>query len=305
MAAARHIICVGHAALDRIYRIEAFPPHPTKVRALEHIEVGGGMAANAAVAIARLGGRAELWSRVGDDNVGQAIRAGLRAEQVDVRYVQAFEGARSSTSAIVVDDRGERLIVGQRDASMPSGTSWLPLERVKAADAVLGDIRWLEGVRTVFGRARKDGVPTVLDADLGAREALADLLRLTDYAILSAPALREFAAGSSDAERLEHVLSLGPRHAGVTLGSDGYAWRERESGGQVPAFSVSVTDTTGAGDAFHGAFALMLAEGRPAAERARLAAAAAALKCRRLGSRAGLPSRTELETFAASASPVP
>jgi sulfofructose kinase len=145
----------------------------------------------------------------------------------------------------------------------------------------------------------------VLDADLGAREALADLLRLTDYAILSAPALREFAAGSSDAERLEHVLSLGPRHAGVTLGSDGYAWRERESGGQVPAFSVSVTDTTGAGDAFHGAFALMLAEGRPAAERARLAAAAAALKCRRLGSRAGLPSRTELETFAASASPVP
>jgi sulfofructose kinase len=55
MAAAKHIICVGHAALDRIYRIAAFPPHPTKVRALEHIEVGGGMAANAAVAIASCG----------------------------------------------------------------------------------------------------------------------------------------------------------------------------------------------------------------------------------------------------------
>ena len=128
MAAAKHIICVGHAALDRIYRIAAFPPHPTKVRALEHIEVGGGMAANAAVAVARLGGRAELWSRVGDDAAAQTIRAGLRAEHVDVRYVQAFEGARSSTSAIIVDDNGERLIVGQRDAGMPSGTSWLPLE---------------------------------------------------------------------------------------------------------------------------------------------------------------------------------
>jgi len=222
---------------------------------------------------------------------------------VDVRYVQAFEGTRSSTSAIIVDDRGERLIVGQRDTGMPSGTSWLPLERIKAADAVLGDIRWLEGVRTVFGRARKDGVPTVLDADLGAREALADLLRLTDYAILSEPALREFAAGSSDAERLEHVLALGPRHAGVTLGGAGYAWREREGGGQVPASSVSVTDTTGAGDAFHGTFALMLAEGRPTAESARMAAAAAALKCRRLGSRAGLPSRAELEAFAMGTPP--
>jgi sulfofructose kinase len=303
MAAAKHIICVGHAALDRIYRIEAFPSRPTKVRALEHIEVGGGMAANAAVAIARLGGKAELWSRVGDDAAAQAIRAGLRAEHVDVRYVQAFEGMRSSTSAIIVDDQGDRLIVGQRDAGMPSGTSWLPLERIKAADAVLGDVRWLEGVRTVFGQARKHGVPTVLDADLGAREALADLLRLTDYAILSEPALREFAAGSSEADRLEHVLELGPRHAGVTLGGAGYVWRERESGGEVPAFSVSVTDTTGAGDAFHGTFALMLAEGHPAAESARLGAAAAALKCRRLGSRAGLPSRTELEAFAASAAP--
>src|SRR5262249_42703209 len=108
MASAKHIICVGHAALDRVYRIGAFPAQPTKLRALEHIEAGGGMAASAAVAIARLGGVVELWSRVGDDNTGHTIRNGLRAERVDVRYVQAFEGARSSTSAIIVDDSGER-----------------------------------------------------------------------------------------------------------------------------------------------------------------------------------------------------
>ena len=227
MAEAKRIICVGHAALDRIYRIEAFPAQPTKVRALEYMETGGGMAANAAVAIARLGGKAELWSRVGDDSAGNTIRAGLKAEHVDVRCVQSFEGARSSTSAIIVDDRGERLIVGQRDAGMPSDTSWLPLERVKEADVVLGDLRWLEGVRTVFAHARKDNVPTVLDADLGAREALSGLLNVTDYAIFSAPALREFAAGSDDAERLNHILSFGVKHAGVTLGSEGYAWRER------------------------------------------------------------------------------
>lgn len=300
MANAKRIICVGHAALDRIYRIEAFPAQPTKVRALEHMEAGGGMAANAAATIARLGGKVELWSRTGDDAAGVAIRAGLKADKVDVRYVQSFEGARSSTSAIVVDDKGERLIVGQRDAGMPGGTAWLPLERVKEADVVLGDLRWLEGLRAVFTRARKEGVPTILDGDLGAREALPDILKLTDYAIFSGPALREFAPGASDADRLEYVLSLGPLHAGVTLGPEGYAWRERDGGGKIPAFEISVTDTTGAGDAFHGAFALMLAEGRPMPERARVAAAVAAMKCTRLGSRAGLPMRAELDAFLAA-----
>jgi sulfofructose kinase len=300
MALAKRIICVGHAALDRIYRIEAFPPEPTKVRALEHVEAGGGMAANAAAAIAKLGGKAELWSRTGDDAVGNAIRAGLKADRVDARYVQAFEGARSSTSAIIVDGKGDRLIIGQRDAGMPSGTSWLPLERVKEADAVLGDVRWLEGLRAVFSRARKEKVPTILDADLGAREALGAVLALTDYAIFCAPALHEFAPAGSNAERLGRVLALGPRHAGVTLGREGYLWRERDEGGQVPAFSVSVADTTGAGDAFHGAFALMLAEGRPTRECARAAAGVAALKCTRLGSRAGLPTRSELGAFLAS-----
>jgi sulfofructose kinase len=297
MPSPRRIICVGHAALDRIYRIEAFPPEPTKVRALEHVESGGGMAANASVAIARLGGRAELWSRVGDDGPGSAIRAGLRAERVDVRYVQAFEGARSSTSAIIVDDKGDRLIVGQRDAGMPSGTSWLPLERIADADAVLGDVRWLEGLRAVFGRARKEKVPTILDADVGAREPLAGILKLTDHAVFSAPALRELVPAGSDRERLAHVLTLGPKHAGVTLGRDGYLWRQGGEEGHVPAFPTSVVDTTGAGDAFHGAFALMLAEGRPVPECARMAAAAAALKCARLGSRAGLPTRVELDAY--------
>ena len=300
MAAGRRIICVGHAALDRIYRIEAFPPEPTKVRALEHIEAGGGMAANAAVAISRLGGTAELWSRTGDDAAGSSVRAGLQAERVDVRYLQAFEGARTSTSAIIVDRGGERLIVGQRDAGMPSGTSWLPLERVREADAVLGDLRWLEALRSVFARAKQESIPTVLDADLGAREALESILRLTDYAIFSAPALRELVPAGTDAERLAAVRAFGPGYAGVTLGPEGYLWRDANEMHQIPAFPVTVTDTTGAGDAFHGALTLFLAEGRPVADCARLASAVAAMKCTRLGSRSGLPNRAELAAFLAT-----
>lgn len=295
------IICVGHAALDRIYRIQSFPPTPTKVRALEHVESGGGMAANAAVAIARLGGKAELWSRVGDDAAGQTIRDGLKANRVDNRYVQSFEGARSSTSAIIVDGNGDRLIVGDRDTGMPGATTWLPLERVAEAAVVLGDLRWLEGVRAAFAEARRAGVPTILDADLGARDALSDILPLTDYAVFSEPALDDFLPEGTQSEKLARVLAFGPRHAGVTMGDKGYAWREADGGeGAQPAFAVEVADTTGAGDAFHGAFALAVAEKRPAAECARRAAAVAALKCRRLGSRAGLPDARTLEAFLAA-----
>lgn len=307
MAPPRRILCIGHAALDRIYRIEAFPPEPTKVRAIEHVEVGGGMAANAAVAIARLGGRSELWSRIGDDAAGQTIKSGLRSERVDVRYVQPFEEARSSTSAIIVDDRGERLIVGQRDTGMPSSTDWLPLERIGEMHAVLGDVRWLEGLRAVFMRARAEGVPTVLDADLGAREVLPEILALADYAIFSRPALREFCGPLADAAdlgpALDLVLAKGPMHAGVTLGALGYQWKEKGAlgdtlSGRVPAPKVDVIDTTGAGDAFHGAFTLMLAEGKPVQECAKIACEVAARKCTRLGSRAGLPRRASVAALA-------
>lgn len=293
------IICLGHAALDRLYRIEAFPPQPTKVRAIEHIESGGGMAANAAATIARLGGRVELWSRIGEDDAGVKIRTGLKAYGVDIRNVQMFEEGRSSTSAIIVDDAGERLIVGNRDTNMPSSTSWLPLERVAKADAVLADVRWLEGLRALFTKARDEGVPTVLDADLGAREALAEILALTDFAIFSEPALKDFAAGEDPGAALARVRELGPRHAGVTLGARGYRWCDGTGEFTVPGFKVDVVDTTGAGDAFHGAFTLALVEGKDARASAEFGCAAAAMKCTRLGSRAGLPKRREIEAFLA------
>ncbi len=298
------IICVGHAALDRLYRIEAFPPTPTKVRAIEHIESGGGMAANAAAAIARLGGKVELWSRIGEDDAGVKIRTGLKAYGVDARYVQMFEEGRSSTSAIIVDDQGERLIVGNRDTNMPSGTSWLPLERIAKASAVLADVRWLEGLRAAFTEARANCVATILDADLGAREALGELLALTDYAIFSEPALKEFAPSLSPEAALSRVRELGPRHAGVTLGARGYQWDDGAGGHHINGFKVDVVDTTGAGDAFHGAFTLALVEGHETSICARWACAAAAMKCTRLGSRAGLPKRRDLEAFLA-ANPMP
>jgi sulfofructose kinase len=105
--------------------------------------------------------------------------------------------------------------------------------------------------------------------------------------------------GGSIEARLQRVLSYGPRHAGVTLGAQGYHWADRDGGGRCSGFPVDVVDTTGAGDVFHGAFTLAMVEGVPMDRCAAIACAAAALKCTRLGSRAGLPNRVELEAFLA------
>src|SRR5262249_30727367 len=101
-----------------------------------------------------------------------------------------------------------------------------------------------------------------------------------------------------DEKRLAKVLALGVQHAGVTRGADGYTWLTAggESGHQ-PAFPSEIVDTTGAGDAFHGAFAWALSNGHRAPECARIAAAVSALKCRRLGARSGLPTLEELNSF--------
>jgi sulfofructose kinase len=292
------IICVGHAALDHVYRIEAFPPEPTKVRSLEHIESGGGMAANAAAAIAKLGGKVELWSRIGADAAGERIRGFLAAEGVDVSHVKVHDGARSSTSAVIVDSKGDRLIIGERDHAMSMDSSWLPLERIDGAAAVMSDLRWVEATRDAFAAARAKRVPTLLDADLGGGGVLKEFLCLADYAIFSGPALDEFAADGDDATRLAAVLRLGVTHAGVTRGSNGYSWVSADGkSGHQPAFDSEIIDTTGAGDAFHGAFAWALAQGGSAADCARIAAAVSALKCRRLGARSGLPTLDELNAF--------
>jgi sulfofructose kinase len=294
------IIVIGHSALDRVYRISDFPSEPSKVRALEHIESGGGMAANAAAAIARLGANVELWSRVGSDETGEKIIRLLRGEGIGIDHVRIVSGARSSTSAILVDQRGERFIVGERDHAMSMDAGWLPLDRIDHAAAVLSDLRWFEATRLALRRARSAGVPTVIDADLGGGGHVEEFLPLADYAIFSAPEIERLLPDMGDDERLQRILAMGPLHAGVTRGAGGYYWRNRSgASGHQPSFAVTAVDTTGAGDAFHGAFTWALARGLPDSQCALVAAAVAALNCRRLGARGGLPNLKELEAFLA------
>lgn len=298
MSNAPSIICLGHAALDRIYRIAAFPPAPQKLAALGVEEVGGGMAANAAVAAARLGAGVAFCGRIGDDLAGQEIRAGLQREGIDTAQLHAFAGGVSSTSAVIVDASGERLLVNHRGNGLDADAAWLDVSIVRQARVVLADVRWPEGALAVFRAARAAGVTTVLDGDFGGGAALPALLSEADYVLFSTPGLAEFAPGDPEAA-LAQARAHGPVHAGVTLGGRGYLWSDAQGVQHRPAFNVAAVDTSGAGDAFHGAFVWALAQGYDTEFCVTCAQAAAALKCQQSGNRAGLPDEATLRAFLA------
>src|SRR5512139_2977469 len=171
------ILCLGMSALDAIYRVPAIPTSPTKILATSFTECGGGMAANASVAVARLGGAVAYWGRIGDDQIGDRILGELRAEGVDVSGVRRIPGCVSPSAAILVDDQGERLVCAFNDPLLDADAGWLPADQVPAFSAVLADVRWPAGAAVVLDAARAAGRPAVLDGDVGPEEALVDLAR--------------------------------------------------------------------------------------------------------------------------------
>jgi sulfofructose kinase len=294
---AGRVLCVGVAVFDNIFAIEAFPPEPTKVFARDFTQVGGGPAANAAVTVSRLGGEASLWARVGEDQVGARIINEIEEYGVDVSYMRRIPGRRSGVSAVMVDRNGERLIAAFADRELDTDSSWLPLDRIHEFDVVLGDVRWPAASERALRAASEQGIKTVLDADLTTDDAVDRLIHFADYAVFSAPALRRLSGEEEVEAGLVCAQERTEGMVGVTLGSRGFAWLESGQLRQTPSFPVEAVDTLAAGDVFHGAFALGIAEHLSLEETSRFAAAAAALKCTRWGGRAGIPNRSELDAF--------
>jgi sulfofructose kinase len=286
------VACVGIAVLDRIFSLAHLPTAPGKFFAHRMVEVGGGPAASAAVAIDRLGGAASLYARLGDDAAAAAIIAELEAYRVDASGVRRMPDARSTTAAILVERSGERLIVTHADPCLPADPSWLPLDRIAAAGCLLADVRWPQGAAAALAAAAARGLPSVLDADANPEpEAVRPLLSLATHIVFSEPGIAQATGLADPAQALAAARRLAPGWLAVTLGQRGALSLEPGGIRHWPAFAVAAVDTIGAGDVFHGALALALAEAKPLPEAMRFAAAAAALKCARPGGRAGIPDR--------------
>lgn len=306
MTGTLRLLAVGAPTWDTILKVPAVVPPPAKVLAEACVEMSGGTASNGACAMARLGGRVEYWARVGDDATGARIVADLAAEGIDVATVRRVAGGRSTVSSILVDARGERLIVPCYDPHLDPDPSWLPLTTVGRFALVLVDTRWPAGAAAVLHAARAKNVPALLDADTTPGDIMASLAPLASHVVFAEPALAAF-TGVADPDAALHSAArrLGG-FAGVTLGANGFRWIENGAVRSVPAPRVEVIDTLGAGDTFHGAFALGLAEGMEVETAGHFACAAAALKCTRFGGRAGSPTRAEVADFiAGSTGPKP
>jgi sulfofructose kinase len=290
------VICLGLSALDQIWRVDRlFSGDSEKIRSADHATLGGGMAANAAVAIARLGGRVAFWGRGGDDAAGHEMRSALAAEGIDVENFRLFKDGRSSVSGVIVDKSGERQIVNFR-GRFPEEADWLSLGEVAGVSAVLADPRWVEGAVALFGQARSLGIPTILDGDVADPEIFERLLPLTDHAVFSEPALAAFIGSASDAS-LASLARFNCRVVAVTRGDKGVSWYENGSLKTLPAYPVGVVDTTGAGDVFHGAYAFAIGAGLEVANAMAFASATAAMKCAHAGGRTGIPSIDDCLAF--------
>lgn len=290
------VFCIGQAVQDFVFSVDAMPTTADKYRASDFETLGGGPAATAAVAIARLGGEARLAARVGDDMLANLIAAELESYGVDCTLLRRMGGRRSSVSAVLVDSAGERMIVNYLDSSMDADPEWLHAYAPLDVGAILTDTRWPEGALLGLNLARRNDLPAILDADLPVPKD-GELVRAATHVAFSAGGLAEF----SGIENVEDALRSVHQETGawccVTLGAEGSLLIEEGELSRLPAFKVSVRDTLGAGDVWHGAFALALAEGKAAGDAVIFASAAAALKVQNGGGRAGCATRKDVEDF--------
>jgi sugar/nucleoside kinase (ribokinase family) len=274
-----------------------------KTQASEIRTINGGNAANAAVAIAHLGARASfagpLGGPPGSDSVGDTILTLSARENIECVDCPRIDGITSPISAISIDARGERAIVNFRDERLMEVRSTNAEALVADCDAIIADNRFPAFVADVCAAGLKRGIPVVLDADEPRQDANA-LLTAVSHVVFSAEGLRAIAGTDHLGRALIDVGKQTNAFVAVTDGANDVLWLADGELRQIPAFTVDVVDTLGAGDTFHGAFTLMLAEGKPEREAMRFSAAAAALKCTRYGGILGAPARAEVEAFLAS-----
>ncbi|ENN85295.1 PfkB domain protein [Rhizobium freirei PRF 81] len=288
---------MGAAVLDTLFRVRTLPSGEGKVLPYDMLQIAEGMASSAAYAVARLGGRASLWGAVGDDETGERILRELSNAGIVTDGMLRVEDARSAVSTILVDDLGERLIVPFYDAKLHHSAKAFTPEDMAAFDAVLVDVRWPALALEVLRTARAMGKPAILDGDVAPDGIIERLAPEATHIVFSEPATQRL-TGTDDFTEMARLLKQRFSHAFicVTAGAAGSFWFDDESNGirHSPTITVKAIDTLAAGDIFHGAFALAIAEGKMPADAIQLSSVAAAMKCEVFGGRSGAPTRAEV-----------
>lgn len=299
---APRILCIGIPVRDLTFRVVSVPERGSKANATHLAEICGGNALNAAIAMARLGGRVAFAGPMGDarETSSSFILERMAAEDIDIRHVVGMPGAATPVSAIIIDITGERTLTIYRDPALWGVKLSDADELLADCQAVLVESRCGTFCIDLCAEARRRGIPVIVGVDRAM--ALTDgLLTAASHLLFASEQVRETAGIADDGEALKRLAGLTPAFLAATRGPRGTIWlNEAGTLEETPAFPVEAVDTLGAGDVFHGAFTLRLAEGSSVREALQFAAAAAALKCTRHGGGSAAPQRIELEGFLSS-----
>jgi sulfofructose kinase len=278
---------VGHASYDLVFSVAHHPAEDEKITAKGFIGCGGGPAANAAVTVAKLGLKAAFAGYLGQDLYGEKhyqelIESGVHTDLV-IRGTSP-----TPLSTVLVKPDGKRALINYKGetSAQPSGCIDFSSATPKV---VLFDGHEPHLSCSLLERMQSEGIPTVLDAG-SVHEGTLALMERVDYLVCSEKFARQFAGDEETA--LARLAKVSPTVV-ITLGERGLIWRRSQECGVLPAFPVTAIDTTGAGDAFHGAFAAAVSLGLSWLEVLRYASAAGSLCCTKTGARTGLPSREE------------
>lgn len=296
------ILGLGVSTVDQLLLVDYLPVEEEVLRAEGFSIQGGGPVATAIVAAARLGARTAMIDALGDDWRGRHIREEYAREGVGTDFLVTRPGHTSATAIVLVRRAsGKRTIVWSPGSAPELTIEEVPWHALDQAAYLHVNGRHGEACLEACRYARAHGVRVSFDGGAGRyREETRRIVPLSDLCIVA----RSFAALYTGQDDPQHagpaLLDAGPAIVGITDGVRG-SWIFSRDGEHFhqPTFSVSVVDTTGCGDCYHGAFVSALSRGldlRPAAE---LASAAAALNARKLGGREGLPTLPEVKAFLA------
>jgi sulfofructose kinase len=290
------ILCIGMPVRDLTFNTPGVPGRGSKENATGFDEICGGNALNAAIGIVRLGGRASICGPMGDskETSSRFIFEQMSHEGIDTKNLIHMPGLVTPISAVMIDPSGERTIVTFRDPELWHVTLPDFDTLLDDCDAILTESRCAEFCTELCAEAVRRGIPVVVDVDraMSLREGL---LNASTHLVFSSEPLQETADVTDDAQALRKIAKLTKSFLAGTRGPRGTIWLDEQGNIQeTPAFPVHTVDTLGAGDVFHGAFALAITEGQELRQALRFASAAAALKCTRFGGAFAAPQRAEV-----------
>jgi sugar/nucleoside kinase (ribokinase family) len=291
------VVGMGLNSVDFLCVVPEFPTINSKMRILKFSKQGGGQVATAMVALSRWGIRTKYIGKVGGDELGQFSVKSIQQEGVDVSSITIEPNAPNQFAMILVDSHsGERTILWDRDERLMYREGELRKEEVCSGKLLHLDGHDIKAAIQCARWAKEEKILTVIDLDK-IEPLTSELIKEIDFVVTSARFPRLFTGISDQEKALRELQKHTPGFLCATLGHEGAVALLNGEFLYAKGYDVKAIDTTGAGDVFHAGFIYGLLQNWEIVDILRFANAVAALKCRDLGGRKGIPTLDEVQKF--------